>query len=131
MSEGASVDKLVRVYIKMRDKRSELKRAYETEDAEIEAGMEVITAQLLELCKELGASGLKTQFGTVSRVTKTRYWSSDWASMHSFMKEHDALDLMERRIHQTNMKTFLEEHPELVPPGLNADSKYDISIRRK
>ena len=39
MSEGVSVDKLVRVYIKMRDKRSVLKREYEKEDLEVEERM--------------------------------------------------------------------------------------------
>jgi len=131
MSEGVSVDKLVKIYIKMRDKRSVLKREYEKEDLEVEDSMKLITAQLLELCKELGASGLKTAYGTVSRTTKTYYWTNDWPEMRKFMKEHDVLDLTEQRLHQTNMKTFLENNPELLPPGLNADSTYDVSIRRK
>jgi len=38
---------------------------------------------------------------------------------------------LEKRIAQTNMATFLEENPDLLPPGLNVDSKYTISIRRK
>jgi hypothetical protein len=29
------------------------------------------------------------------------------------------------------MKQFLEEHPELLPPGLNVDSEYTITVRRK
>jgi hypothetical protein len=29
------------------------------------------------------------------------------------------------------MKQFLEEHPDLLPPGLNAEREYTISVRRK
>jgi hypothetical protein len=51
--------------------------------------------------------------------------------MHKFIREHEAMELLERRIHQTNMKQFLEEHPELRPAGLNIDREYAITIRRK
>jgi len=39
--------------------------------------------------------------------------------------------LFERRISQLNMQQFLEENPDLLPAGLNVDSKYTVSIRRK
>lgn len=132
MSDGkpAPVDKLVRVLLKMRVRKGELKREYDKADADVDEQMDVIKSQLLEMCAALGTSGLKTDYGTVTRTTKTRYWSSDWVSMHKFCVDHGALDLLERRIHQTHMKQFLEEHVDLVPPGLNADSTYDISVTK-
>jgi len=39
-------------------------------------------------------------------------------------------ELLERRIHQTNIKQFLEENPDLLPAGLNVDSAYSITVRR-
>jgi hypothetical protein len=74
---------------------------------------------------------LRTPFGRVVRVVKTDYSTADWDSMHTFMRDNDALDLLQRRIHQTNMKTYLEEHPDKLPPGLNSDSRYDITVYRK
>jgi len=38
---------------------------------------------------------------------------------------------MEKRIHQGNMRLFLEENPDLLPPGLNVDSEYTVTVRRK
>lgn len=124
------VDKLVRVYIKIRDAREQLSRKYESDDGELKEQQETIKKALLAYCKELNVDSLKTQHGTASRRVDTRYWTSDWGAMHAFIKEHDALDLFERRLHQTNMRTFLADHPELRPPGLNADSSYEISVRR-
>jgi hypothetical protein len=46
------------------------------------------------------------------------------------MIEHEAIDLLEKRIAQTNMAQFLEENPGVVPPGLNSSSEYDISVRK-
>lgn len=132
MSTGeVSVDKMVKVYIKMRDAKDALKKEFDTKEAALVEQMDAIKGQLLEVCKDTGTEGLKTAYGTVTRKVVTRYWTSDWAAMHAFVKEHDALDLLERRVAQSNMKAFLEEHPDDKPVGLNSDSKYDVVIRRK
>jgi hypothetical protein len=47
------------------------------------------------------------------------------------MQENNAMELLERRIHQSNMKQFLEENPETHPAGLQRDREYQITIRRK
>jgi ABC-type proline/glycine betaine transport system substrate-binding protein len=114
----------------MRDKKDQLRKEYEEKEAKIEEQMGVVREELLKACETLGASSFRTEHGQVIRVVKTRYWSADWGAMHDFIKEHDALDLLERRIHQTNMKQYLEEHPDQLPPGLNADSKYEVTVRR-
>lgn len=124
-------DKLVKTYIKIRDKRKEIAEQYEKEDAELKESLELIESELLEVCKQMGADGFKTEYGTVTRKVAKRYWTSDWHSFHNFIKEHNALELLEKRIAQTNMSVFLEENPDLLPPGLNIDSKYAVTIRRK
>lgn len=123
-------DKLVAVYIKMRDEKERLTRRYEERLDEIKEQMEVIEQELLNLCKTNGQDGGKTSHGTFTRTVKTRYWTTNWPAMYKFIREHDALDLMEQRIHQTNMKQFLTENPALLPEGLNVDSRYAITVRR-
>jgi len=129
--ESHNVEQLVKVYIKMRDARQRLQQDFDEADSKIKVQQEAIQQALLELCKETGTDGLKTAAGTVSRTVKTRYWTSDWNSMKNFIKEHDAFELLEQRVHQTNMKSFLEENPNLMPQGMNIDSKYAITVRRK
>jgi ATP-dependent Lon protease len=129
--ESHNVEQLVKVYIKMRDARQRLQQEFDEADSKIKIQQEAIQQALLELCKETGTDGLKTAAGTVSRTVKTRYLTSDWNSMKNFIKEHDAFELLEQRVHQTNMKSFLEENPNLMPQGMNIDSKYAITVRRK
>ena len=73
----------------------------------------------------------RSEHGTAYRTIKNRYWTNDWGSFYDFMREHGAMELLEKRIHQTNMREFLEDHPEAHPPGLNVDQEYEITIRRK
>ena len=125
--EEVPIDKLIKIYIKMRDAKKDLeKQAFNVEEQ-----MDVVRGKILDACNAVGASGLRTPFGRVVRVVKTDYSTADWESMHTFMRDNDALDLLQRRIHQTNMKTYLEEHPDKLPPGLNSDSRYDITVYRK
>lgn len=126
-----TADKLVKAYVKIRDERSKLHQEYEANDAELKEQLEMIERELLDMCKAVGADSLKTPHGTVSRKVQKRFWTNDWHSFHKFIKEHDALDLFERRISQTNMAQFLEENPDVMPQGLNVDSKYTVSVRRK
>ena len=122
--------KLVSAYIKMRDAKDALTREYEAKINEVKEQMELVEQALLEICKETGQDGGKTAYGSFSRTIKTRYWTNDWSSMYSFIKEHDAIQLLEQRVHQGNMKQFLAENPGLLPEGLNTDSKYSITVRR-
>lgn len=130
MSEEISAEKLVAAYVKMRDRRSELLREYEAEDGAIKDQMEMVESKLLDLCKTVGADSLKTKHGTVIRSVKTRYWTSDWESMHKFILEHQMPELLEKRVSQSTMKQLLDENPDMMPPGMNVDSKYAVTIRR-
>lgn len=125
-----NAEQLVTIYVKMRDKRQKLQQEFDEQDGKIKEQQDVVAQALLELCKDTGAEGIRTPAGSVFRTVKTRYWTSDWKSMKQFILANDAFELMEQRVHQTNMKGFLEEHPDLMPAGMNVDSKYVINVRR-
>ena len=130
--ESASIpmDKLARVYRKMQARIQELTTAYETEVETLKAQQEAVKTALKDKMLALGVKSVSTEEGTVILSTKTRYSTQDWDSFKQFVVEHDALDLFEKRIAQTNMSTFLKENPGLVPPGLNSNSEYAISVRK-
>lgn len=125
------VDKLTKVYIKIRDRRAEEKAEWEAKDKAWQAQLDEIESHLLEVCRRMGVDSLRTQFGTVMRGVSTRYWTQDWASMHEFIKENDALYLLEKRISQKAMQEFLEENPDKHPPGMSSNSEYKVTVRRK
>jgi len=123
-------DKLVSVYIKLRDAKDKLTREFELQAAEMQQQMSTVEQALLELCKANGQDGGKTKHGTFTRTVKTRYWTSNWGAMYQFIQEHNAPELLEQRIHQTHMKQFLADNPSQTPEGLNVDSRYAITVRR-
>lgn len=124
------LDTLAEIYIKIRDNRAELKEQFENKDSELKAQQDLLSEQMLEVCRKNNADSIKTKAGTIIKKVDTRYWTNDWDSMYQFVKENDAYPLLEKRLHQTNMRQFLEENPNLLPAGLMADSKYTVVVRR-
>jgi len=125
-----TLDKLTKVYLRMRDAKEAMTDAYKKQVADLEEQMAVVEAQMLETCKLFNADSIRTPHGTIVRSVKSRYWTNDWDSMYRFIEEHGAFALLEKRLHQTHMKEFLSENPDLLPAGLNVESAYTVVVRR-
>ena len=129
-TSSVDMDKLAAVYIKIRDKRAVAKKEFDERDKGLEEQMQIVADEMLEACKRIGADSIKTPHGTIIRSVKSRYWTNDWDSMYSFIEEQGAFGLLEKRLHQTNMKDFLSENPDLYPVGLNVENSYTVVVRR-
>jgi len=130
VKERVPLDTLTALYIKIRDKRAANKKMFEAEDSDLEEQMKVLAQEMLDVCKDMNADSIRTPHGTIMRSVKSRYWTNDWDSIYSFIEETGAFGLLEKRIHQTNMKDFLAENPDIYPKGLNVESEYTVVVRR-
>ena len=123
-------DRLVAVYRRIRAAIEEREEAHTQEINTLKEKLEMVSDKLLKICNEQNLDSLRTPEGTVTRRVKSRYWTTDWEQMYKFIKEHDAPFLLEQRVHNGNMKQFLEENPDQHPAGLQVDSKYAITVRK-
>jgi hypothetical protein len=130
VAERPDLDQLTAIYLKIRDKRADNKREFDNVDKDLEEQQKMLAEQMLDSCKQIGADSIKTPHGTIIRSVKSKYWTGDWDSMYNFIKEHDAFGLLEKRLHQTNMKDFLNENPDVMPMGLNVENEYTVVVRR-
>ena len=130
MSEPISINDLVAAYRKLRAAIAEEEEAFEARVAELKGKLELVSTELLNFCNEQNLDSIKTPAGTLSRRVQTRYWTTDWEQMNKFIVEHEAVHLLEKRIHNGNMKQFLEENPDVLPIGLQVDNKYVIQVRK-
>lgn len=124
-------EKLTRVFLKIRDKRSEMKAAFDAEDKKLSAQQDKVKAALLDFCKEQGVDSVKTGAGTFFRTVKTRYWANDWDAMNQFIRDHDVPEFYEKRLNQTAVKEFIaEELGGEIPDFINMNSEYQVSVRK-
>ena len=124
MTDEINIDKLVSIHAKIKAKMDSLdKQLAELEEQRVE-----VRVAIKDMMKEQNLQTVRTTSGTVSLMTKTRYNTQDWDSFKKFIIEHEVPDLLEKRIAQGNMATFLEENPGVLPPGLNSITEFDIRV---
>ncbi len=124
------INDLVKVYRRLRDAVAELEEEHKAKLVELKDQMDLVSQNLLEFCERHNLDSVRTPMGTVSRRVQTRYWTNDWESLYKCVDEHGAYHLLEKRINNHNMKEFLEENPDILPPGLQVDRKYIVQVRK-
>lgn len=129
-NDEVPMDKLAKIYQKIRARVQALTTEYETQLDELKAQQQEVANEMKNRMQKLGMASVRTTEGTIVLGQKTRFFTSDWDSFKQFVLEHEVLDLFEKRIAQGNMKQFLEENPGVVPPGLNSDSEVTITVRK-
>lgn len=131
MTNTVPVEKLVKVYLMMRKKHLDMQTEFKVKEDSLKAQMAQIKEALVAYCKDSGVESVRTAEGIFFRTVKSTYWTSDWESMNKFILQHQVPELLEKKLHQGNTKQFLTDHPDLLPPGLNVDSAYSVTVRRK
>jgi hypothetical protein len=126
-----NTDELVEAFITLRNERDRMRNEWEEKDAVIKEDMTKLEQALLSICNEANATSIKTDKGTVIRKLNERFFCSDWDNFRDYVLEHQALELLERRIHQGNFKEFIaEREAEGLPPGVNVMREYGVTVRK-
>lgn len=124
-------EKVVEAYLAVRSERERLLREYELQDAKLKDDLKKLEAVLLDVCNTVNADSIKTSLGTVMRKLNERYFCNDWDNFKKFVLDNEALDLFEKRIHQSNFKQFMEEHEsDGLPPGVSVMREYGVTVRK-
>ena len=130
MTDKLPVEKLVAAYRKLRAAITEEEEIFEAKVADLKEKLEYVSKELLEFCNDQNVDSIRTPAGTLSRRVQSRYWTTDWEQMYKFIEEHKVPFVLEKRIHNGNMKQFMEENPDILPVGLQVDNKYVVHVRK-
>jgi len=128
--EVVPIDLLVKIHSRIKGRIDALTKEYDTAVEQLKAQQDEVRFAIKDKMKALGLKSVNTSYGTVSLSTKTRYNTQDWDSFKKFILDHQVVDLLEKRIAQTNMATFLQENPGAVPPGLNSYTEFEIRVTK-
>jgi hypothetical protein len=126
-----NTDELVEAYLAIRSQREKLARDYEATDNALKEDMAKLEAVMLDMCNSVNADSIKTRHGTVMRKLNERFFCQDWENFYKFVLDNEAVQLLERRIHQSNFKEFMKDHDgDGLPPGVNVMREFGISVRK-
>lgn len=132
MTETVEVttEKVVETYIKVRDAIAAMEQRHKDEKRNLVEQLEVLEQELLTRVEQAGGNISVPNVGRVARRISRNFWTNDWESFYKVVKEHDAFHLLHQRISNKAMQEFLNEHPNLMPEGLNVDSRYTVTVTR-
>ena len=130
VSQTPDIAALCKIYVKMRDKKQELTRAHDEEIAALDAKMKSVADMMKDIMVALGTKSMKTDNGTAYIQEKTRYYPMDWSLFGAWVIENQAIDLLEKRVAQGNMKEWIAANPTKAPPGVQADTELVVTVRK-
>lgn len=126
---GPTADQVTKAYVTLRDKRKELKDAYEAADQLLKDKMERLDAWLLTQLDKLGADSLKTEHGTAYISTRDRASCGDWETFWAWCAQEGRVDMLEKRVSVGPVTDYLNQYGEL-PPGINIERVRTVTVRR-
>lgn len=118
-------------YLKLRDKRTALKKLYEEHDDAIKEKMSEIEGSILKYLNDQGMDSARTSAGTIYRQVNMTPSAEDWDTVYEYIRENDAFEMLERRIKKTFVSEYMEENEGKLPPGVKVYKEYVARVRRK
>jgi len=123
-------DKLVKVFIRIRDAKAALRKKMEAEVEALDAQLRSVAAELKARCLTLGATSFKTDEGTVYISETLKVSCGDWGIFYDWIKENDKLDMLEQRVKAGEIKIYMDSHKGELPPGISIFRETEARIRK-
>ena len=130
MAKDLSVDRLVKVFIKIRNARSENTREYEAKDAELKASLKLVEVELLRRAQEQGVDGFTVSGVGTTYINEEMHVSiGDDRAFYDFVRETGDLDFFERRVTVKHVKEYMDSNADSLPPGLHVFRELRMRVR--
>lgn len=125
----ATVDEVVKGYIKLRDRKVKLKKEQMDELRPITDKMVILENWLLRDLQTRKVESQKTAEGTAFISTMSAATVKDRDAFFKYVIENEQWDLLENRVSKTVVRDHLEDTGEVVP-GVNYSETVVVRIRR-
>jgi hypothetical protein len=126
-----TVEELIEMYIKLRDKKAELEGSLKSKVAKINEAMEMVEGQLLLAMDNLGVDKLaKKGVGTAFLATKEFVGVENWSEVEAYVLGTSDLSLLNKAVNKTRVREYMAEHEGHVPPGVSYTTRKEVSVRR-
>lgn len=123
------LDLIVERYVLMRDKKAEMKAAYEASVADLNTGMAKLENAIMATLNEQGVESVRTNAGTAFKSVSTSATIADWDSYLAFVQANDRWDMLEKRCSKLAVEQYRAANDDL-PPGVNWKQAVTVNVRR-
>jgi hypothetical protein len=129
MSDPTDND-LIATYIRYRDYVAAQNKAHAERMAPYEAAMEKLAGAMHLRLNERGDESVKTEAGTAYKSTSTSIKVADREAFFNFVRDADAFEMLTAAVAKDAVKAYMEEHQDVLPPGLEQSTFTKVNFRR-
>ncbi len=123
-------DQLVDKYIRIRDKKAEVKKVQQAEIDKFDQALIAIERLFLAEMQRTGAKSVATNHGTAYQRTQTSVTIADREIFRKFVQDDpEHWIFADLRANAPAVKAYLDERAEL-PPGVNLTSRLTVNVQR-
>lgn len=126
---SVTVKDVIKGYVKLRDRKNELKKQHTEELVPINEKMELVEGWLMRDLLTRGVESERTTEGTAYLQKNSKATVKDRDAFLEFVIEHKMWDLLENRVAKSVVVDHLENTGEVVP-GVNFETTQVVRIRR-
>lgn len=123
-------EKLVKLYIKTRTAKAELKKVFDAQVAQADAIMDCAQNVMLKKADADGVTGFTTEFGTTYAAETKRISIADDKAFFDFVRDKGDLDFFERRVSSKHVENYMALNEGAAPPGLNFFRERVMRVRK-
>lgn len=121
-------ERLVKVYVLMRDEKTAIKKKADEACAELKAKMDKLEVAML---RTMGSSkSIATDYGTAYTTNKTRATASDWEQFYTFLVDNNQPEMLQKRLSIREIEAYAEVHDGALPPGVTIHTEKVVRVRR-
>lgn len=124
------MNQIVKVYLKIRDKRTELRKEYTEADGKMRAQQDRLEAEMLRFLSQNEMDSVRTEAGTFYRQEDIKPAAKDWDAFYKWIVEKDAFEALEKRVKKQFITEYMEAHDGELPPGVSVYREYVARVRR-
>lgn len=129
-NEQIDMEKRTEQYVKLRDKKAEIKARHDAELAPINELMEQLKGVLSAGMDALNVDSVKTSCGTVSFTSKQSASVSDMEAFWTYVVTTGQFELLDKKANVTAVRDHIDNHGGNAPPGVNYTVFRDVNVRR-
>lgn len=122
---------LTKWYVELRKYKSDLEASIKPQVEHTKAQMDAIEAQLNMRLNAADVKSMRTEYGTVTQVQKTKFKVVDPYAFRQWIAQNPqvGVQLINASVTQSELKNYIDEDNAL-PDGIAVDNYLDISIRK-
>lgn len=126
--ESLTLAKKAKLYLKLRDKKAEIKKELEEQLKPINAAMAELEATLIQDLNANELDNFKSEAGTVYKLRRTSVSVRNRDEFMDFVQQTDNFEAVDVRANKKVVEELLRQGTEV--PGVSFNSETTIGVRR-